>query len=183
MRRAREPRGVLPRDSPVSVGGQGEVAAVYERCSARLVAVLCAIGAPRADAEEVVQDAFVKLLGRWDRVRDYDDPEAWVRGVAVRMLVSRHRRRVVAGRGLGRLAARTVDVPPLSPDSVAVALALRSLAPGHRAVVVLHHVLDLPLEQVARELDLPVGTVKSRLSRARAALAPHLTEEEVPDRA
>jgi RNA polymerase sigma-70 factor (ECF subfamily) len=49
-----------------------------------------------------------------------------------------------------------------------------------RAVLVLHHVHDLPVEEVAHLLRVPVGTVKSRLARARAAVAPLLTERTTP---
>jgi RNA polymerase sigma-70 factor (ECF subfamily) len=52
--------------------------------------------------------------------------------------------------------------------------ALRALPVAQRKVVVLHHLLDLPVEQVAAELGVPVGTVKSRLARARGALASRL---------
>jgi RNA polymerase sigma-70 factor (ECF subfamily) len=53
-----------------------------------------------------------------------------------------------------------------------------ALPARQRHVVVLHHLVGLPVEQIAAELDVPVGTVKSRLSRGRAALAPLLTVEE-----
>jgi RNA polymerase sigma-70 factor (ECF subfamily) len=59
--------------------------------------------------------------------------------------------------------------------------ALATLPLEQRQVVVLHHLLDLPVEEVARVLRLPVGTVKSRLGRARQALAPVL-RIEVPGR-
>jgi RNA polymerase sigma-70 factor (ECF subfamily) len=48
---------------------------------------------------------------------------------------------------------------------------LAGLSLQHRQVLVLHHGLGLPVEEVARELGVPPGTVKSRLSRARAAAA------------
>jgi RNA polymerase sigma factor (sigma-70 family) len=54
---------------------------------------------------------------------------------------------------------------------------MRRLAPRHREVLVLHYVAELPLDEVARQLRLPVGTVKSRLSRARNALAEQVGDE------
>ena len=75
----------------------------------------------------------------------------------------------VAAFGLGRLAGRTQqhqsEQPELTAAAVAVAAALRTLPVSQRAVVIFHHVTDLPVEQVANELKVPVGTVKSRLSR------------------
>lgn len=165
------------------VDADEEIAALYARAYPRLVGLLTSVGGSRSDAEEVAQDAYVKLLPRWNKIRTYDDPEAWVRAVAVRMLISRRRRATVAARGLRRLAAhpqRTTETE-LSPDAVAVSAALGALPVSHRAVIVLHHVVDLPVEQVAAELHIPLGTVKSRLSRARAALAPLLEPEESID--
>lgn len=162
-----------------------EVTALYERGYPRLVGLLTSMGGSRCDAEEVAQDAYVKLLAHWSKVRTYDDPDAWLRAVAVRMLIGRHRRATVARLGLRRLAGRPEQqTPGLSPDAVAVAGALRTLPLAWRAVLILHHVLDLPLDQVAAELQVPVGTVKSRLSRARAALTPLLADiEETIDHA
>ena len=60
---------------------------------------------------------------------------------------------------------------PATGDRVDVAAALRALPLPMRAMLVLHHGLGLPVEQVADQLGVPVGTVKSRLSRARAAFA------------
>jgi RNA polymerase sigma-70 factor (ECF subfamily) len=101
-----------------------------------------------------------------------------VRTVAIRMLVSRQRRRITAAAGLRRLAsrARVAELPPVEPDMDLVA-ALATLPVAHRAVVVLHHLYDLPVGEVAARLRIPVGTVKSRLSRARTALAPFLDDE------
>jgi len=157
-----------------------EVAALYARCCPRLIGLLISIGGSRTEAEEVAQDAYVTLLKQWRKIRDYDDPESWVRVVAVRMLISRRRRARVATLGLRRLAGRAQQHEPEQPElttaAIAVSAALRTLPVSQRAVVILHHVMDLPVEQVAKELEVPVGTVKSRLSRARAALAPLLNE-------
>jgi len=167
----------------------GELAALYARSCPRLVGLLICIGATPADAEEVAQDAFVKLVTRWHDVRGFDDPEAWVRAVAVRMLISRLRRARVALSGLRRLAglSRPAEHPAPDPDAVDIAAALGALPAAQRAVVVLHHALDLPVDQVAGELGVAPGTVKSRLARARAALATRLrdtdTTEEVADHA
>lgn len=172
-----EPDRALSRDRGVETD---EVAALYARACPSLVGLLTAIGGDRADAEEVAQDAFVQLLEHWGKVRDYADPEAWLRLVAVRLLVSRQRRRQVAARGLGMLGRRAATAaPPGGPGlDVELAEALAGLPVAQRAVLVLHHLHDLPVEEVAGLLHVPTGTVKSRLSRARAALAPLLADEE-----
>jgi len=152
---------------------------LYAATSARLVGLLTAMGGSAEDAEEVCQEAWARLVVRWDRVRRYDDPEAWVRGVAVRLLISRARRRTVAARFLPLLADRSV-VPAPSGAAVDVSVALAGLPLEQRAVVVLHHALDVSVEEVARVLEIPVGTVKSRLSRGQTALAAVLSEEVTP---
>lgn len=153
--------------------------AFYDATSGRLVGLLTAMSGNRADAEELAQEAYVRLLGRWETVSRYEDPEAWLRTVALRLLISRQRRQSVARLRLPVLAARHQHVAGPSPDGIALQEALLALPPDQRAVILLHHVLDLPVDQVARELDLPVGTVKSRLSRGRAALKTLLGTEMI----
>jgi RNA polymerase sigma-70 factor (ECF subfamily) len=149
---------------------------LYAATSARLLGLLTAMGGSAEDAEDICQEAWARLVVRWGRISSYEDPEAWVRAVAVRLLVSRHRRRAVAARFLPVLASSS-HVPGPSGASVDLAAALAGLPLEQRAAVVLHHALDLPVDEVARVLDVPVGTVKSRLSRGRAALAALLAEE------
>ncbi len=54
----------------------GGLQELYDACYARLVAVAAAIHGSRRDAEEAVQEAFVRLIGRWPKVGAYDDPQA-----------------------------------------------------------------------------------------------------------
>lgn len=180
-----EPDGTLPRVKGMQATAEAtrdEVAALYACSCPRLLGLLISIGGSRSEAEEVAQDAYVRLLQHWSKVRGYEDPESWVRVVAVRLLISRRRRAKVATLGLRRLAGRAQqhqhEQSDLTAAAVAISAALDALPVSQRAVVILHHVMDLPVEQVASELRVPVGTVKSRLSRARAALAPLLNEYE-----
>jgi RNA polymerase sigma-70 factor, ECF subfamily len=130
----------------------------------RLVGLLFAFLHDRAQAEDAVQDAFASALLRWRVLRGYHDPEAWVRTVAFRRAIDHHRRTARQLRALLRLGAEHVDL----------VRALRKLPVAQREVLVLHYVAELAVERVAAELGLPVGTVKSRLARGRAALAHHL---------
>ena len=126
-------------------------------------------------AEDVTQDAFLKLLQKWSTVADYDRPEAWVRKVAVRMAIrqaareqSRH------GREVRAQPAQVHDGPDADPD---VVRAVRGLAPMQRAVVVLFYWEDRPVGEIARTLEVSESTVKQHLYRARARLAAVLGEE------
>ena len=151
---------------------------LYQSSYARLVRALAVTAGDLGTAEEVVQEAFVRLLVRWVRIRSYDDPEAWVRTVALRLVLNRVRNSRIRAQ-LGRsLRPEPQDAPVDERLDVAAALAM--LPTDQRAVLVLHHMLGLPVDEIARDLRIPPGTVKSRLSRGRAALQP-LLREELPD--
>ena len=139
----------------------------------RLVGLLFAVLHDRAQAEDAVQDAFASALVRWPVLRGYHDPEAWVRTVAFRRAIDHHRRTARQLRALLRLGPPP-SLPPVGADHVDLVRALRRLPLAQREVLVLHYVAELEVERVAAELRLPVGTVKSRLARGRAALAHHL---------
>ncbi|MCW2607759.1 MAG: putative polymerase ECF-subfamily sigma factor [Frankiales bacterium] len=144
--------------------------AFYAAAYPRTVAVLLRTTGSRDEAEDVAQEAFARLVGRWERVSGYEDPEAWVRTVAFRIATSRWRRARTAAAALLRLGPAP-DVDPPGTDALTVDAVLSRLSPAHRQVLVLHHGLGLGIEDVARQLGIAPGTVKSRLSRARAAAA------------
>jgi RNA polymerase sigma-70 factor (ECF subfamily) len=148
---------------------------LYAGSYARLVGVVALIGGDRHEAEEVVQEAFVRLLPQWPRVSHYDDPEAWVRGVALRLLSNRWRK-LRNGRNAARRHGLADPAEGPTGDVVDVTRALAALPLQHRQVVVLHYLLGLDVRAVAAALRVPEGTVKSRLSRAREVLQPLLSE-------
>ena len=156
----------------------GEFEERYTSTFGRLVGQLFLVTGDLHEAEEVVQEAFTRAAGRWHRLREYDLPELWVRRVAINLATDRRRR---VRRRLAVLAQLDAEaaavVPPISVDGLAVAAALATLPRRQRQVVVLHYLLDLPVREVARQLSMPVGTVKSRLARARSALAAQLDVE------
>jgi RNA polymerase sigma-70 factor, ECF subfamily len=160
--------------------GQGSARSFEEFFAAtygRLVAFLH----DRAQAEDAVQDAFVSALLRWRVLRGYYDPEAWVRTVAFRRAIDHHRRSARQRRALLRLGPPP-SLPPVDAEHLDLVRALRKLPVAQREVLVLHYVAELAVDQVAAELRLPVGTVKSRLARGRAALASQLQPDvDAPD--
>ena len=100
-----------------------------------------------------------------------------MRGVAFRILVAAGRKTVNRFTAHRRHAADTAqELPGLSPDRLAVATALRRVAPELRQVIVLHHLLDRTVEEISHETGVATGTIKARLVRGRKALAPHLSE-------
>lgn len=150
--------------------GDDSFAAFYTASYQRLLGQLFAVTGDLAEAENLLQEAYARAFARWAQVCAYDRPEAWVRRVALNlaaMAARRLQRRAVALLRLGPPQA----VPELSPQLLDLHQALRALPLGQRQVIVLHHLVGLPVEEVARELRVPAGTVKSRLARGRGALA------------
>jgi RNA polymerase sigma-70 factor (ECF subfamily) len=143
----------------------------------RVVLYLYAACGDRGDAQDLAQEAFARAWQHWPKVAGYDDPEAWVRAVAWRLMINRWRglrRRLAAWTRLGP-SDQTTGGP--SPDRVAVIDALQRLPTPQRQVIALHYLLDMPVQEIAATTGVPVGTVKARLSRARTALG-HLLDEQ-----
>jgi RNA polymerase sigma-70 factor (ECF subfamily) len=150
--------------------------AFYSASFPRLVGQVYAMCGDFSEAQDCVQEAFVRA---WDHRRALDvaqSPEAWVRTVAWRLAVSRWRkfRRALAPPDRSELPAM-----PQSPgiDHTALINALKQIPIVQRRAIVLHHLCDLSVAEVALETDVPVGTVKARLSRGRSALAAFLSDD------
>ena len=151
---------------------------LYAASYSRLVGTVGAVCGDRNDAEEAVQEAFVRLMGSWDKVSRYEDPEAWVRKVALRQ-ASNGRRKALNGIRAALRYGPPPTVAEPTPAAIDAERALAGLPEQQRAVIVLHRI-GLDAEAIAEALGVPVGTVKSRLARGRAALAPLLREDR-PD--
>jgi RNA polymerase sigma-70 factor (ECF subfamily) len=152
---------------------------IYAASAGRLVAQVYGVTGDFAEAQDVVQEAFARALARPGRMRHVGNPEAWLRRVALNVARSRYRRRAVFDRLVrgGRLHDRG-HTPPLSPDHVALVAALQTLPRATRETVVLHHIADLPVAEVAAVLGCSVESVKTRLVRGRRALADLLHDKE-----
>jgi RNA polymerase sigma factor (sigma-70 family) len=155
---------------------------VYEVSYPRLVVQMLALCGSQADAEEAVQEAFVQALRRRREFAQVAVPEAWLRTVALNRLRNGWRHAAVVRRLTPAVPGPVVPLE-LGPDHVAVVGALARIEPDLRVVIVLHHLADRSVADIAEELALPLGTVKSRLFRGRQRLAsllgdePALTEE------
>jgi RNA polymerase sigma-70 factor, ECF subfamily len=147
----------------------------YSAHFAGLAVQLYAYLGDRAEAQDVVQEAFCRAWQRWSRISAYEDPVAWVRKVAWRLAISRWRRTKTALAFVRR--QREEHVPAVSPDRVALAAALATLPVTQRRAVVLHYLAGLQISEIAAQEGVAEGTVKSWLHRGRAALASRLTEE------
>ena len=144
--------------------------AFYDGTWQRTVACAYALCGNLSDAEDIAQEAYSQAWRRWSSLCAYDDPAAWVRHVATRLAVSRWRRARTAAAFLRRARPPEPAAPP-SLATTALVAALKQLPEAQRRAVVLHHLGELAVGEIARIEECPEGTVKARLSRGRAALA------------
>ena len=149
---------------------------LYAASYRRLVVQLYAVCGDLGTAEDAVQDAFVTAVRKHRELRSVANPEAWVRTVALNRVRTGWRHAAVAWRHRDDLPGPQGNTE-VGPEHVALVRALSELDTDQRLVVVLHHLADLGVAQIASELGLPEGTVKSRLSRARARLAGLLDDD------
>ena len=156
-----------------------EFISFYAATFPQLVGQLYAMTGDQAEAQDAVQEAFVRAWAHHGKIDRAGAPEAWVRVTAWRIAASRWRR-TRQSRRLMLLTARPESTAGPTPDRVAFADALRRVPAEQRRALVLYHLCDLTVEQIAAETGVRTGTVKSRLARGRAALAPFLQETAAP---
>jgi RNA polymerase sigma-70 factor, ECF subfamily len=150
----------------------------YEVSFQRVAGALYAMIGDRDEAQECAQEAFARAWAHRRKLDAAGYPEAWVRTTAYRLAVSRWRRTVRGRRPPDRALSPPTVTPPVDESRVALVEALAQLPEEQRRALVLHHLCDLPVNDVAGEVGVPTGTIKARLSRGRAALAALLTEEQ-----
>jgi RNA polymerase sigma-70 factor (ECF subfamily) len=137
-----------------------------------------------ADAEDVVQDAYVRALAGAEQFRG-GDQRAWLLSIVRNGCYSAHRRQSVRQATDFDETVHGEDTVTPSPEQLTinretsrrVRRAIESLTPEFQEVIVLREFEGLSYKEIARVLAAPVGTVMSRLSRARAQLAAVLAEE------
>ncbi len=161
------------------MAGAADLDELYDASYRRLVVQLYAICGDLAEAEDAVQEAFVTALRKRREFARVANQEAWVRTVAVNWLRSRWRHAAVVRRYQAQVPGPQAAIE-VGPEHVAMVTALEQVDPDQRHIVVLHYLADLGTADIAAELGIPQGTVKSRLSRARTRLAELLDETEEP---
>jgi RNA polymerase sigma-70 factor (sigma-E family) len=153
--------------------------ALYTGHYRELVRLAAFLTGDRDGAEEVVQDAYVKVHGSWRGLRDLDRADAYLRTTVVNLCRSRLRRRQVAAKHRpeppGDMASAEVGAMEVVQREW-VLHALAALPRRQREAVVLRYYGDLTEAQTAAAMGCSVGAVKSHTSRAMAALRPLLED-------
>ncbi|HEX6349871.1 MAG TPA: RNA polymerase sigma factor [Candidatus Dormibacteraeota bacterium] len=117
----------------------------------------------RAEAEDVLQEATLRAWRGWGQVRDRSALRAWYLRIVANQCRTARRRRWAS---VLRLERPPIGSTMADPEELAdLRAALSRLAPGERAVLVLHYLLDMPLVEVAAVLGLRPAGAKSRLYR------------------
>ena len=171
----------------VAAGDAAALTQLYQRYAGALFGYLHQLAGDRMTAEEILQDTMLAVWRSAGAFEGRAKVSTWLFGVAHRQAHNRLRGRS----GPEPVGADLFDRPDRSagPEELAiaaaggtpVAVAIDLLPDHHRDVIALVFVAGLPLADVAEVLAIPVGTVKSRLYHARAAVAAALTAQEVPE--
>ncbi|NUR94788.1 MAG: SigE family RNA polymerase sigma factor, partial [Kribbellaceae bacterium] len=146
----------------------------YQSTSPRTLRYAYGLTGDLAQAQDVVQEAYARAWQRWRQLSGYEDAEGWLRLVVSRLALDwwRHLR-----------VRRNTQLPPPatvagpSEDTVLVVSALKKLPARQRQAIALHYLLDVSVAQIAGDLGVSEGTVKSWLSRGRDSLAAALSDE------
>ena len=163
---------------------------LVERCQDRLYPMAVRLLGSREDALDLVQDAFVRGFQKLDQYQGGSSFYTWIYRIALNLAMSRLRRRRfrrMLSLPMPRRGRAGFDPPDESPESIpshpaeraereaAVEAALAALEPDHRAVVILKDFEGRRYEEIGELLGIPVGTVRSRLHRARQQLRRRLS--------
>lgn len=153
-----------------------EFEAFFQANHHRLFAALCVTTGNRHEAEEITQDAFLRILERWQRVSEMDDPSGYLFTTAMNLFRKRFRRAK-----LGALLPMQRPIPDDVFDAIddhdTVVRALRDLSPRQRAAIVLTAILDYPTNEAARILRIKSSTVRALATQARAQMRTTIGDE------
>ena len=164
-----------PRDEPVSEAQSFE--GFFEAESAAMFRRLCLVTGNRHEAEEVMQEAFLNVFERWDRVRQMEDPTGYLYRTAFNLYKRRSRRAAMALR-------RTLGVGEGNDEYAAadarfmVEQGLAELSPRQRAAIVLTELLGYNSEAAGKVLGVRPVTVRALASQGRAAMRRTLERDD-----
>ena len=143
---------------------------------ARLFAALCLTTGSRHEAEEIAQEAFVRVLERWDRVSSLDNPGGYLFQTGMNLFRKRYRRARLWER-LQLPTKESDDAFAVVDERDALVRALRELSPRQRAAVVLTTIFDYPSEEAGKIMGISDSTVRVLTKRARAELRTTVGDE------
>jgi RNA polymerase sigma-70 factor, ECF subfamily len=160
-------------------GSEADLETLFRRYWPRAYRAAFLIVHDHGGAEDIAQEAFlaaVRHLDRFDRRRRF---APWLSAIVANRAIDWARARTARHEsGMEPPDTPAAPDPPSTPYSEELLAALGTLSPDHRAVVVLRYALEFTPGEIARALELPRGTVNSRLRRALDALDAAMRETE-----
>jgi RNA polymerase sigma factor (sigma-70 family) len=170
------PMNIVASDAPAATSAAASFEAFFEQQRDDLYRALWLVTRNRYEAEELTQDAFVRVLEHWDRVSSMENPRGYLYRTAMNAFRSSFGRAVLASR-------RTMGMVPLD-DAIAeiderdaAVRALAALSPRQRASVVLTDLLGFRSEEAARMLGIRASTLRMHASRAHALLKESMSRD------
>lgn len=165
---------------PEENSGSASFEDFFEAQRDRLFRTLCLITGSREESEDLAQEAFVKVLERWETVRGVDDLAGYLHRTAMNAFRSRYRRATVAARRAMRLAPPP-DLYQEVDDRMMTRQALQSLSPRQRAALVLTDLLGYSAEEAGSLLGVRGSTVRALHHQGRVALRTRLFDRGEED--
>ena len=141
----------------------------FELEQERLLRLLWMVTGSLQEAEDIVQDAFLRVWERWSQVSPMESPTGYLHNAAMNIFRNRYRRaRLGLRKAIG--ADPPIDAFGSAEDRISVSSALGRLTPKQRAALVLTDLLGYPADEAGQMLGVRGSTVRSLSSSARAAL-------------
>ncbi len=142
----------------------------------KMVALAAAVSGNRLHAEDIAQEAMVKLGDSWAGVQGFDRPGAWLRRVTINLALSQKRRFVAEAKAKLRLDRTAQTLPPSAAEHEPVWDAVAALPGKQRAAIALRYLEDATIEEIADILDVSPSTARVHLHRGRQALRDKLAD-------
>lgn len=159
------------------VAGAESFEEFFEEEHEQLLRALYVVTGDRQEAEDLVQEAFVKVLERWDAIGAMDDPTGYLYRTAMNTFRTRYRRGLMAIRKIAQLVPRSRDEFQEVELRDDVRRGLASLTPRQRAAIVLTELLGYSATDAGQTLGIKPSTVRALTTQARATLRSALGEQ------
>ena len=139
-----------------------------------MIGLAYALSGSRSAAEDLAQEAFLAAHNAWDRVSQYEKPEAWVRRVVANKSVSMFRRKMSEAKALAQMKPESSYLPHIPAEDDAFWKAVRALPKRQSQTIALHYLEEKSVAEIAEILECAEGTVKVHLHKGRQRLADRL---------
>ena len=139
----------------------------FRKSKRQILGVAYMLSGDLSSAQDLAQDAYLRTWVHWHRVQKFDDPVGWTCHVLYNLGISKSR----SDRVRRRFTEDVMSTPPPNEEHLMLAGALRSLPENQMRALVLHDGAGIPISELAAQMLVPEGTIKSWLSRGRAAAA------------